>query len=148
MQLSITYLKDSDDSLIYSHDHKAAIIWELYKNRLVTSEDTKMQFQLQDIIESHDLLHLDNPFTNDEIEAVIKEIPSDRAPGPVGFNEHLLKQSWPTVKLEFTQLINDFYEERINLECINTAFITLIPKTNDPTTMNDFIGQPASEIHH
>jgi hypothetical protein len=78
MQLSITYLKDTDDTLIYSHDHKATIIRESYKNKLVTSKDIKMQFQLQDIIESHDLLHLDNPFINDEIEAVIKEIPSNR----------------------------------------------------------------------
>jgi hypothetical protein len=40
--------------------------------------------------------------------------------------------------LEFINLTNDFYEEKLILEAINTAFITLIPKTSDPSTMNDF----------
>jgi hypothetical protein len=40
--------------------------------------------------------------------------------------------------LEFIKLINDLYEQKLNLEAINTAFITLIPKTSDPSTMNDF----------
>jgi hypothetical protein len=51
-----------------------------------------MHFQLQYIIETHDLLHLDNPFADDEIEVVIKEIPVDRAPGPDGFNGYFLKK--------------------------------------------------------
>jgi hypothetical protein len=49
----------------------------LTKNRLGTSEETNMHFQLHDIIESHDLLLQDNPFTNGEI----KYIPTDKALG-------------------------------------------------------------------
>jgi hypothetical protein len=33
---------------------------------------------LHDIIEAHDPLHLDNPFTNEKIKEVIKDIPTDR----------------------------------------------------------------------
>jgi hypothetical protein len=51
-----------------------------------------MQFNLHDIIESHDLHHLDNPSTPEEIEAMVKEIPPDKAPGPDGFNGHFLKK--------------------------------------------------------
>jgi hypothetical protein len=134
----ITHLKEPEDSLIFSHDHKAAIIWESYKNRLGISEATSMQFNLHDMIEAHDLHHLDSPFTPKEIEAVVKEMAPDKAPGPDGFNGHFLKKCWPIVKLEFINLINDFYEENLNLEAINTAFITLIPKASDPCTMNDF----------
>jgi hypothetical protein len=54
-----------------------------------------MQFNLHDIIESHDLHHLDNPFTPKEIEAVVKKIPPDKAPGPGGFNGHFLKKIGP-----------------------------------------------------
>jgi 23S rRNA A2030 N6-methylase RlmJ len=34
--------------------------------------------------------------------------------------------------------VHDFYEGDLNLECISTAYITLISKNNDPQTMNDY----------
>jgi hypothetical protein len=51
-----------------------------------------MHFNLNEIIQSHDLMHLDEPFNDNEIDMIIKEIPSDRAPGPDGFNEAFLKK--------------------------------------------------------
>jgi hypothetical protein len=38
----------------------------------------------------------------------------------------------------FNKLTQDFYSGNLNMASINTTFITLIPKTNDPKTMNDF----------
>jgi hypothetical protein len=40
--------------------------------------------------------------------------------------------------LYFTKLAHDFYSGELNMASINIAFITLIPETNDPKTMNDF----------
>jgi hypothetical protein len=97
-----------------------------------------MLMDLSSIIQPHDLSHLDNPFTEEEITNVIKEMPIDKAPGPDGFSGKFLKKCWDLVKEDFKNLVNDFYEGNINLESINTAFITLIPKNNDPQTMNDF----------
>jgi hypothetical protein len=37
------------------------------------------------------------------------------------------------------KLVDDFFHERINLDSINTAYITIIPKNNDPQDMNDYI---------
>jgi hypothetical protein len=59
-------------------------------------------------------------------------MPIDKAPGPDGFNGKFLKKCWDLVKEDFMRLVNDFYEGNINLESINTAYITLIPKNNDP----------------
>jgi hypothetical protein len=83
--------------------------------------------------------HLDEPFSDNEIEMIVKEIPSDRAPGPDGFNGAFLKKCWPKMKEEFKRLVKEFYNGIVNLEAINTAHITLIPKCNDPQTMNDYI---------
>jgi hypothetical protein len=56
------------------------------------SEFTVMHFNLNEIIQTHDLRHLDETFSDNEIEMIIKEIPSDRAPGPHGFNGAFLKK--------------------------------------------------------
>jgi hypothetical protein len=97
-----------------------------------------MLFPLSQIVQSHDLSHLDEPFTMEEIDAVVKEMPTDRAPGPDGFNGLFMKKCWPTIKEDFIKLVNDFYEENIMLESINTAHITLIPKKSNPLDMNDY----------
>jgi hypothetical protein len=64
-----------------------------------------MHFNLNEIIQSHDLMHLDEPFSDDEVDRIIKEIPSDKAPGSDGFNGAFLKKCWPTVKHEFKRLV-------------------------------------------
>jgi hypothetical protein len=65
-------------------------------------------------------------------------MPIDKAPDLDGFNGKFLKKCCHIVKEDFRKLVNDFYEGNLNLESINIAFITLIPKNNDPHTMNDF----------
>jgi hypothetical protein len=54
----ITSIKASDGSIIYNHDHKAAIIWESYKERLGVSENAQMAIDLERIIQTKDLSHL------------------------------------------------------------------------------------------
>jgi hypothetical protein len=46
----------------------------------------------------HDLDDLDAPFTTQEIETVIKEMPPEKAPGPDGFIGCLYKKCWSIIK--------------------------------------------------
>ena len=50
-----------------------------------------MFFNLEELIQPKDLSELEAPFSMDEIDQVIKDIPSERAPGPDGFNGSFLK---------------------------------------------------------
>lgn len=45
---------------------------------------------------------------------------------------------WNITTPDFYALIEDFYHGKINLQSINSSFITLIPQKDDPTTPNDF----------
>jgi hypothetical protein len=69
-----------------------------------------MLMDLSSIIQPHDLSHLDNPFTEEEITNVIKEMPIHKEPGPDDFNGKFLKKCWDLVKEDFMKLVNDFYE--------------------------------------
>ena len=97
-----------------------------------------MLFNLEEIIQPKDLSELDAPFSMDEIDQVIKDIHSDRAPGPDGFNGLFLKKCWDIIKQDIYTMIWDFFEGNIDIQSINIAFITLIPKIANPIDMNDF----------
>ena len=48
------------------------------------------------------------PFTRQEIDNVIKEMPGDRAPGADGFNGTFLKACWRIIKEDFYALCDQF----------------------------------------
>jgi retron-type reverse transcriptase len=81
---------------------------------------------------------LASPFQTDEIDSIVKRMPTDKAPGPDGFNGLFLKKCWQLLKSDFYKLCSDFYQGQANLECINTSYITLVPKKESPETVNDF----------
>ena len=98
-----------------------------------------MGFDLDTLIATVDGLEdQSQPFTKSEIDAVIKNMPPDRAPGPDGFSGLFLKRCCLILKEDFMQLVKEFYEGRCNLECLNTSLITLIPKKLSLEVVGDF----------
>ena len=75
-----------------SHHDKAQILWEAYKERLGHYEGITMQLNLDVLISSHpDVSSLEDPFTTEEIDQVVASLPSDKSPGPDGFNADFIK---------------------------------------------------------
>lgn len=85
-----------------------------------------------------DLSFLEAPFTKEEIDAVIKELPSNKSSGPDGFNTDFIKKCWPIIKSDFYDLCEQFHKGELCLQSINSSFITLIPKKNGATCVNDY----------
>jgi hypothetical protein len=135
-------LSTDDSEEITDHEGKASILWKAFKDRMGKCEKPKMLFNLDEIYgqsNNEDILHsLEIPFTEQEIEEVIKNLPNDKSPGPDGFNNEFIKCCWPIIGNDIKELIKDFHDEKISLESINSSFITLIPKCDNPTTANDF----------
>lgn len=65
-------------------------------------------------------------------------MPSDWAPGPNGFNGCFLKSCWSTIKENFYNLCDEFYEGNLDITSISEGYITLIPKIASPETANDY----------
>jgi hypothetical protein len=77
-------------------------------------------------------------FTHEEIDNIVKHLPVDKAPGPDGFNGMFLKSCWDIIKSDFYQFCEDFWDRKVSIQCLNSSFITLIPKTLAPETVNDY----------
>jgi hypothetical protein len=65
-------------------------------------------------------------------------MPSDKAPGPDGFNGLFMKRCWQIIKSDFYKLCQYFYMGTTNLECIKTSFITLVLKIDSPKIVSDY----------
>ncbi|XP_073358285.1 uncharacterized protein [Aegilops tauschii subsp. strangulata] len=136
---SIASLRLPDNSIIHDHVGKEAVLFQAFKERLGCSNQTNMKFDLPRIIKRVEGLQaLSAPFTHEEIDKVVKEMLADRAPGPDGFSGSFIKSCWQIIKDDFYRLCSEFHAGTLDLESLNTGFITLIPKIQSPKTANDY----------
>jgi hypothetical protein len=89
------------------------------------------------------------PFTEEEIWAAIKRLPSRKAPGPDGYTAEFLHACWVTVKQDFMVVFRKLHDLRGRGFCkLNQALLTLLPKKPDAHTLGtlgDYM--PISLIH-
>lgn len=80
---------------MYGHEEKAACPWKAFKERMWVSDSPIMVFNLADLIQPVEGLHsLITPLSTDEIDNIVQNMPSDKAPGPDGFNGRFMKTCW------------------------------------------------------
>lgn len=73
---AIISLQDSDGNLVFDHNGKAAVLWNVYKNRMGVSEQPCMVYNLANLFqEKMDLSFLCDQITTKEIDDVIKNLP-------------------------------------------------------------------------
>jgi len=90
---SISSLTAPDGTVCSDHTQMAELLWNSFKGRMGVSHEVNMLFDLAGLIQPVlGLEELSVPFTKEEIDTVIKELPVDRAPGPDGFNGFFLKK--------------------------------------------------------
>jgi hypothetical protein len=89
---NISQLILPNGSEVSEHADKEATIFHAFKERLGTTSTPPMLFDSDSLISpTEGLEELSLPFTKDEIDLVVKEMPPDKAPGPNGFSEYFLK---------------------------------------------------------
>lgn len=68
-------LQKSNGEIVLNHAEKEKILWEAFKDRLGQSDFTAMAFNLNFFLEaSSELAWLDDPFTKEEIDTVVKNL--------------------------------------------------------------------------
>jgi hypothetical protein len=88
-------LKDSEGLDVTKHEDKSNILWKAFKDRLGTNDFVQMHFNLEYLIQSVDNLDvLVQPILKEEIDNIVKNLPSGKSPGPDGFNTDFMKKCW------------------------------------------------------
>jgi hypothetical protein len=135
-------LKNDDHIEISDHEGKASILCKAFKDRMGQSEKPDMLFHLPDFLENHSSSNLfdslEVPFSEMEIKEVVDDLPNGKSLGPDGFNNEFIKCCWSIISKDVCAMIQDFFDEKISLESINSSFITLIPKIDTPVSASDF----------
>jgi hypothetical protein len=134
---TIAQITSSDGRLVTDHAEKAALFWMEFKDRMGVSSETQMLFNLDELFTAIPL-ELVQPFLTEEVDCIIQHMPPEKAPSPDGFSGLFYKKCWNLIKEDFYTLCQDFYNLNVDLRCINSSFITLVPKKDNPERVTDF----------
>lgn len=86
------------------------------------------------------------PFTADEVARIIKESPTDRAPGPDGLNGAFYKATWEIVGGDVVRTFQSLWDlDFRSFHLLNEAVMVLLHKTESPSGLKDY--RPISLIH-
>ena len=80
-----------------------------------------------------------------EVEAALNSMASDKSPGPDGLNARSIKFLWPLIRVKIEAFIRKFLESGTLRAGVNSSFISLIPKMQEPKSVKDF--RPISLIN-
>jgi hypothetical protein len=72
------------------------------------------------------------------VHAAVWDCDSYKSSGPDGINFGFMKEFWPELKGDIMRFITEFHRNGKLTRCINSTFIALIPKIDNPQTLNDF----------
>jgi hypothetical protein len=101
-----------------------------YDKLLGTCEQRDVSINLDNLeLGQHDLSDLESPFSEEEVWNTIKQLPSDKAPGPDGYTGRFYKTCWSIIKSDVSAALEEAHRGNFrNLQLLNTALLTLLPK--------------------
>ena len=109
---------------------------QLYANKLGNLEEMDAFLENEKLpkLEQEEIENLNRPMTREEIEAVIKNLPRHKSPGPDGFSEEF----YQTFKEETIPILLKLFwkieRDGVLPNSISEASITLIPKPDEDST--------------
>jgi hypothetical protein len=98
-------------------------------------------------LQRYDLTDLDREISDEEIETVVRQTPTEKATGPDGYIGEFFKSYWTIVKKDVTTAIRDIFNLCSNCwNLLNLVNVTLIPKKDDAQGLGDY--RPISVMHN
>ncbi|KAL9237106.1 hypothetical protein vseg_011694 [Gypsophila vaccaria] len=76
--------------------------------------------------------------TGEEVKATLLSIPDTKSPGPDGYTSRFFKDAWTEIGSDVIAAVKDFFTHKRLLRQVNATILTLIPKTERPTSVQQF----------
>uniref|UniRef100_A0A803PI06 Reverse transcriptase domain-containing protein n=1 Tax=Cannabis sativa TaxID=3483 RepID=A0A803PI06_CANSA len=112
---------------------------QLFSSMNPSEEDVNKALQgITNSLSELDKSLLAEEFSLDEIEKAFFQLPSDKAPGPDGFNSNFYKTNWTSVRNDVLKAATSFLNGNRDITPLNITLITLIPKVKRPTSLSEF----------
>jgi hypothetical protein len=81
---------------------KVDLLWNSFKERMGISEFKQITLNLDDLIQpAQGLQSVEVQFIRKEIDDVVSKLPSDKSPGPNGYNNEFVKGCWSLIAQDF-----------------------------------------------
>ena len=135
---------------MWAHDEKQRVLQDFFQDLIGkkihrTQTFQWPQLQLNALVQLPGL-ELDRAFIENEIQHAIRDLSSEKAPGPDDFTGDFYKHCWEIIKPDVLAAFHAFYIHHNGaLEHLNRAQMVLIPKKEIATEPKDF--RPISLIH-
>lgn len=81
---------------------------------------------------------LEEPFSQEVIKEAVWSCEESKAPRSDGLNTCFFKKCWDVVKEDLYGMMSDFFRTGKLEKSMNSSFIALIPKTENPNEIADF----------
>ena len=78
------------------------------------------------------------PFTLEKVRAAVWDCDSFKCPGPDGITLGFVKEFWDIMQVDVMRFLMEFHRNGRLAKGINSTFIALIPKVDNPHRLNDF----------
>ena len=89
-------------------------------------------------IEEEERLSLEKEFSKEEVIQVLREMESDKAPGPDGFTMAFFHKCWSVVEKDVMNFFDYFHRHSMFERYLNASFLTLICKKCNAVSIKDF----------
>ncbi|KAK9170624.1 hypothetical protein Syun_002764 [Stephania yunnanensis] len=83
-------------------------------------------------------IHLERPFSKEELESALMDCGGSKALGPDGFTLQFFIENWDLFREDLMVVMVDFYHKGIMNAIVNETYICLIPKKENSYKVSDF----------
>ncbi|KAJ0805638.1 putative RNA-directed DNA polymerase [Helianthus annuus] len=115
-------------------------VYGFFRSKFVETMKSRPSLKISDLtyLNESEALMLVEQFTMKEIKEAVFECGDDKAPGPDGFNFRFIKHFWKEFEGDFYSLMQHFHTDGKLSLGVGSSFITLVPKTGDPTGLAEY----------